>query len=61
MKPSIGLKHINLLPLFLNVCHHDLRDDNFNSIYRKYVQHFYLQKFIKTIFKYLSNDTNCVS
>jgi len=27
----------------LNVCRHDLRVDNFDSIYRKYVQHFYLK------------------
>ena len=26
-----------VLPLSLNVCRHDLRADNFNSIYRKYV------------------------
>jgi len=32
-----------ILPLSLNVCRHHLRADNFDSIYRKYVQHFYLQ------------------
>jgi len=32
-----------LLPLSINVCRHDLRVNNFDSIYRKYVQHFYLQ------------------
>ena len=34
---------LEVLPLSLNVCRHDLRADNFDSIYRKYVQHFYLQ------------------
>ena len=31
------------LPLSLNVCHRDLRADNFNLIYKKYMQYFYLQ------------------
>ena len=32
-----------ILPLSLNVCRHDLRADNFDSIYKKCMQHFYLQ------------------
>jgi hypothetical protein len=32
-----------VLPLSLNVGRHDLRVDNVDSIYKKYVQHFYLQ------------------
>jgi hypothetical protein len=31
-----------ILPLSLNVDRHDLRADNFDSIYRKYMQYFYL-------------------
>ena len=40
---NIILNQSKLLPLSLNVCRHDLYADNFDSIYRKYVQHFYLQ------------------
>ena len=29
-----------LLSLFLNICRHDLDFNNFDSIYKKYIQHF---------------------
>jgi hypothetical protein len=52
----------NILPLPLNVCRQDLRADNFDSIYKKYVQHLYLQiNLLKIRFKYLPNDTTYVS
>jgi hypothetical protein len=53
---------LDLLLPSLYISHHDLRADNFDSIYRKCVQYFYVQiNLLKTRFKYLSNDTNYIS
>jgi hypothetical protein len=54
-------KSCDLLPPSPKGCRHFFLRHKFDRIYRKYMQHLCLEmNFIKTIFKYLSNDINFI-